>query len=200
MKSRGWNGAGQSTGPGRPRDPALDRRIRGAAHRVFRERGWIHATMEEVASRADVSKATLYRRYPSKAALAFDAWVGDRDERFPNTDTGSVWGDLTAFVLGTAQMAVTGGWSVVLPGLLAERRTDPEVAAAIDGVLSWRFGVVEQIVQRAKARGEIRHDVDPHDLHELIDGRLILRVLMTGDPLDMTFTDRLLDDVTAVAR
>lgn len=187
-----------TTGPGRPRDHLLDQRIIKAATAVLRERGWLRTTMEEIAARADVSKATLYRRYPSKAAVAFDAWVGDRKQRFPGTDTGSVWGDLLAYVLGSVQMAKTGGWVRILPGLLAEMPTDPSVNEAIERVWSWRRGVVGEIVDRANARGEIRSDVESDHVNELLDGPLLLRLLVTGDPLDVPFADKLVDDVMAV--
>ena len=74
------------------------------------------------------------------------------------------------------------------------------MAEAIDGVWSWRRSVVDGIVQRAKAHGEIRHDVAGRDVHELLDGPILLRVLVTREPLDMLFTDRLVDDVMAVVR
>src|SRR5262245_27612878 len=64
-------------GVGRPRDPKLDIKITQAAIKLFRERGWGRTTIEEIALRAGVGKTTVYRRYPTKAALALDAWKGD---------------------------------------------------------------------------------------------------------------------------
>lgn len=188
----------RAIGPGRPRDPLLDLRITEAAARVFRERGWLESTMEQIAERAGVSKATLYRRYPSKASVAFATWVGDRTDRFPETDTGSVWGDLTAYILGTFEMSQRGGWLEILRGLIVEIPSDPSVAQAIAGAWKWRRGVVADILDRAATRGEIRSIANPDQVNELIDGPILLRLLVTGDAVDVEFVDRLVDDVMSV--
>jgi AcrR family transcriptional regulator len=185
-------------GPGRPKDPVLDIRIVEAAARVFRERGWLEATMEQIAERAGVSKATLYRRYPSKASVAFAAWVGDRTDRFPETDTGSVWGDLTAYILGSFEMSQRGGWLEILRGLIVEMPRDPSVAEAIAGVWTWRRGAVAEILDRATTRGEVRSDATAEHVNELIDGPILLRLLVTGDAVGVAFADRLIDDVMSV--
>lgn len=188
----------RAIGPGRPRDPLLDLRITEAAARVFRERGWLESTMEQIAERAGVSKATLYRRYPSKASVAFATWVGDRTDRFPETDTGSVWGDLTAYILGTFEMSQRGGWLEILRGLIVEIPSDPSVAQAIAGAWKWRRGVVADILDRAATRGDVRSIANPDHVNELIDGPILLRLLVTGDAVDVEFVDRLVDDVMSV--
>ena len=185
-------------GPGRPRDPRLDVAITEAAIAVLRDRGWIGFTMEEVATRAAVSKASVYRRYPSKIALAFDAWVGDRDVRFPGTDTGSIWGDLTAYVMGSIRMTDNAVWSAILPALLAEARTDPTVEDALRSVWAWRTGVLTEILDRAKARREIAADTDVQHIREVLDGPILLRIVVTGEPMDLVFADRLVEDAMAV--
>jgi AcrR family transcriptional regulator len=189
---------GHAIGPGRPRDPLLDLHISEAAARVFRERGWLDATMEQIAERAGVSKATLYRRYPSKASVAFAAWVGDRGDRFPGTDTGSVWGDLMAYILGSLEMAKTAGWLEILRGLIVEMPSDSSVAEAIGGVWEWRRGAIADILERATMRGEIRSSATPSHVNELVDGPILLRLLVTGDAVDVEFADRLVDDVMSV--
>ena len=184
-------------GPGRPRDPRLDVAITEAAIAVLRDRGWIGFSMEEVATRSGVSKASVYRRYPSKIALAFDAWVGDRDIRFPGTDTGSIWGDLTAYVMGSIRMTDNAVWSAILPALLAEARTDPTVEDALRSVWAWRIGVLTEILGRAKARREIAADTDVQQVRELLDGPILLRIVVTGEPMDLVFADRLVEDAMA---
>jgi AcrR family transcriptional regulator len=185
-------------GPGRPRDPRLDIAITEAAIAVLRDRGWIGFTMDEVATRAGVSKASVYRRYPSKIALAFDAWVGDRDIRFPGTDTGSIWGDLTAYVMGSIRMTDNAVWSAILPALLAEARSDPTVEDALRNVWAWRIGVLTEILDRAKARREIPRDTDVQHVREVLDGPILLRIVVTGEPMDLVFADRLVEDAMAV--
>jgi len=187
-----------TSGPGRPRDPRLDVAITEAALAVIREYGWSRFTMEEVALRAGVSKASVYRRYPSKIALVFDAWVGDRDIRFPTTDTGTSWGDLTAYVLGTLRMGGDSAWSAILPALLAEAPTDPAVAKALGAVWTWRTGVLQAILDRGVTRREIRPGTEVQHVREMIDGPILLRIMVSGDPLDSAFADRLVEDTMAV--
>src|SRR3954451_12445508 len=79
--------------PGRPRDPEVDRRITQAALQVFGDAGWAGFTMETVARRAGVGKASLYLRWSSKEALLADA-VTMRLARVADVDTGTLHGDL----------------------------------------------------------------------------------------------------------
>jgi AcrR family transcriptional regulator len=183
-------------GPGRPRDPRLDVAITEAAIAVIRDRGWSF-TIDEVARRAGVGRASIYRRHPTKIALAFAAWVGDRDLRFPNTDTGSVWGDLTAYVLGSTRMAGSV-WSSILPMLIAESKTDPVVASTMREVWAWRLQLLGQIVARGIARRELPPTVDVDHVWELIDGPLLHRIAVTGREMPPVFADRVVEDVMAV--
>ena len=188
----------ETHGPGRPRDPRLDIAITEAAITVLRDRGWTGFSIEEVASRAGVSKTTVYRRYPSKIALAFDAWIGDRDVRFPGTDTGSIWGDLTAYVMGSIRMSDNAVWNAILPALLAEARTDPTVGETLGAVWAWRIEVLTEILDRGKARGEIPPETDVQHVREVLDGPMFLRIVVTGEPMDLLFADRLVEDAMAV--
>ena len=182
-------------GPGRPRDPAVDEAIHQAAIEVLSERGWVRSSIEEIAERAGVSKASIYRRYPSKAALALAAVAADRQAKFPSVDTGSVWGELTAFALGAERMSRTP-CRKILCGLIAEGPVDPEVAAMLRQAWQFRRDLIHGIVGRGVARHELRANTDPETLLELIDGPLMLRVLITGLPVDPAFADRLVEDAT----
>jgi AcrR family transcriptional regulator len=188
---------GPANGPGRPRDPRVDVAITEAAIGVIRDRGWAF-TMEEVARKAGVSKASVYRRYPTKISLAFAAWEGDRDLRFPNTDTGSVWGDLTAYVMGTIRMTSSSVWSSILPVLLAEARTDPAIADTLGQVWDWRLEVLRDVLDRGIARREVPFDTDIQQVREMIDGPILLRIAVTGEDMPPTFADRLVEDVMSV--
>jgi AcrR family transcriptional regulator len=189
--------AGSTSGPGRPRDPRIDIAITEAAIDVIKDRGWAF-TMEEVARTAGVSKASIYRRYPTKIALAFAAWVGDRDLRFPNTDTGTIWGDLTAYVMGTIRLGGSGVWGSIIPSLFAESKTDPVVADTLREVWAWRLGKLKEIVTRGIARAEIPATIEADHVRELVDGPILLRIVVTGEPMDPKFADRVVEDVMAV--
>ena len=83
--------------PGRPRDPAVDRRIAQAALDLFADAGWAGFAMEAVARRAGVGKASLYLRWNSKEALLTDA-VTWRLARVADVDTGTLRGDLVGLL------------------------------------------------------------------------------------------------------
>src|SRR5580692_4014518 len=81
---------------GRPRSEQADRAILQAAAELLAERGLHGMSIEEVASRAGVAKATVYRRWPSRGALALDAFLAEFTELQPLPDTGFLRDDLLA--------------------------------------------------------------------------------------------------------
>ena len=88
--------AGGPWARGRPRTSEADRAILTAAVELLAERGLAAMSIEEVAARAGVGKATIYRRWPSKGLLALDAFVAVFREQQPLPDTGTLRGDLIA--------------------------------------------------------------------------------------------------------
>src|ERR1700685_2595212 len=79
---------------GRPRSEAADRAILRAATELLAERGLAGMSMEEVAARAGVGKATVYRRWRSRGALALDAFMSEFRSQLPLPRTGSLRDDL----------------------------------------------------------------------------------------------------------
>src|SRR3954469_11457880 len=113
------------TAPGRPRDPAVDRRIAQAALDTFGDLGWAGFAMEAVARRAGVGKASLYLRWSTKEALLNDALTASLS-RISDVDTGTVEGDLVE--LATQMLDLYAG-----PSSRAAMRLALE-AGAIPGV------------------------------------------------------------------
>jgi hypothetical protein len=101
---------------------------------------------------------------------------------------------LTAFVLGTLQM-LNSVWSRVLPAIFAEAAEDHDVADTVKRYWGWRRGAISGIVERGKERGEVRPEADPEVVLEAVDGPLLVRLLVTGKPLDMAFADGLVEHV-----
>src|SRR5580692_8228821 len=81
---------------GRPRSAEADRAILAATADLLAERGLAAMSIEEIAARAGVGKATIYRRWSSKGLLALDAFVDSFREQQPQPDTGTLRGDLIA--------------------------------------------------------------------------------------------------------
>lgn len=182
---------------GRPRSAEADEAILAAALECFAERGVDGLTVDEVAARAGVGKATIYRRYPGKVDLVIAALEAGRREQLPHVDTGRLETDLRAFLghLMRAMREPAGG--AVMRKLAAEIDRDPEFAAAHRALVARRREETEQIIRRAIDRGEVRPDVDPGVAIDLIVGPLSHRVLLTGDRVDDAFLDAV---VAAVVR
>src|SRR5215831_12379859 len=118
------------THPGRPRDQRLDDSLLEAARTVFLERGYHAASLSEIARRAGVGTPAIYRRWPTKTALAIDVFVRDSTPD-PIPDTGSIRADLIAFVrLRLAQYRSEIIHRVMLP-VIVESTADPALAAEI---------------------------------------------------------------------
>src|ERR1700683_812403 len=179
---------------GRPRSQEADRAILTATVDLLAARGLDGMSIEEVAARAGVGKATIYRRWPSKGLLALDAFVVSFAEQQPLPDTGTLRGDLVA-ALSAWVLAVTGTpMGRMLTGLIAEAQHDPELRAA------WRDRVLEPLraqhrimLDRAVARGEIPSSVNQDVVLDLFFGSAQPRLLLGHLPLTEDFIYEVVD-------
>ena len=183
---------------GRPRSERSHHAILDAANEILEERGFVDLTMDEVAQRAGVSKATIYRWWPTKGILVFEAFTASFLAHQPTPDTGSLRGDLLAALRGwirTVKGTVTGR---TLVGLIAEVQRDPELAEI------WRERFVTRVraqhrmmVERAIDRGEVSGDVDSDVVLDLLFGSAYHRLLQSHLPLSDRFAQAIVDTVVA---
>jgi AcrR family transcriptional regulator len=183
---------------GRPRSERAHQAILDAANELLEERGFVDLTIDEVALRAGVSKATIYRRWPTKGTLVFEAFSADFLSRQPSVDTGSLRGDLLAALRAWIRVVKGTVKGRTLVGLIAEVQRDPELAEI------WReqfIGPVRAqrliLVDRAKERGEIPPDTDPELVLDLVYGGPYHRLLQTHLPLSDRFAQSVVDTVVA---
>jgi AcrR family transcriptional regulator len=170
--------------PGRPRSAEADEAILRAALELLAADGYRALTMEKVRERSGVGKATIYRRYGSKEELVRAAIVHLNAEVPLPEDTGSIQGDFAATAQVVLRGAATSGALALMPRLLAEVVGDPEMHALFYAhLVEPRRRVVREIIGRAKARGEVREDVDVALATDLMVGPFIYRLIMAGgDP------------------
>ena len=183
---------------GRPRSERSHRAILDAANEMLEERGFVDLTIDEVAQRARVSKATIYRRWPTKGTLVFEAFSADFLARQLLPDTGSLRGDLLAALrawIRTVKGTVKGR---TLVGLIAEVKRDPELAEI------WRDRFVTPVraqhrimFDRALERGEVSADADPEVVLDLLFGPAYHRLLQSHLPLSDRFAQTVVDTVVA---
>jgi AcrR family transcriptional regulator len=190
---------GQAPRRGRPRDARCDQAILQATLDMLAEGGAAHLSIDAVAARAGVGKATIYRRWSSKEALLLEALGSTDTSLVDSPDTGRLRTDLEAYFDALLERLSESEGSDILPHLIEAACYDPEVRASLDGYLSSRQQPLRAILQRAQQRGEIGSDVDIKVVGDLLVGPVIYRRLMTGDAIDRAFTRRLLDVVITPA-
>jgi len=168
--------------PGRPRSPEAHAAILRAALELAVEGGLRGLSMEAIAARAGVGKATIYRRWKTKEALFAEA-IGSIALNPEVPDTGSVRGDFEA-----ASSAAVGRMAPeafrVLPRLLADAADDAELLEALRAaLLRPRRAAIAVILRRGIERGELRPDIDVELVGDMLIGPMIARVLTSGgDP------------------
>jgi AcrR family transcriptional regulator len=145
---------------GRPRDPGVDESILSSTLLLLGEVGYAQLTMEQVAARARVGKASLYLRWPSKVALVADAVQRLRPDLVPAIpDTGSLTGDMREFLRQLVRPRSAA--ASALPAVAGEASSNPEMREAFRrGVAPALIDSVRTIVQRAVDRGELPPTTD----------------------------------------
>lgn len=117
----------ESFAPGRRRSDQSHRAILQAAKEVLEQVGYRAMTIEAIAARAGVGKKTIYRWWPSKAAVVLEALTSQAEAQAPFSDTGSLEGDLLAY-FDLSFSGLQGKSATVLSGLAAEAQLDPDFA------------------------------------------------------------------------
>lgn len=169
--------ASTSPGPrgGRPRDPSRDTAIRTATVQLLVAHGYDRLTIDAVAKRAGTGKATVYRRWGSKAELVLDA-VTDLHGPIQVPDTGWLHGDIDELCARmsdgteTREMEVMHALAAVLP-------RDQALADAFAArFIAPRRASLAQVFARAIARGEMPSDKDVDLLTSLIPALMMYRI------------------------
>jgi AcrR family transcriptional regulator len=182
--------------PGRPREARVDEAVRTATIELLAERGYAGVTIEGVAAKAGVGKTAIYRRFPSKAELVFDAAVHGL-ELLPPEDTGSLRGDLAALIQGIVASLTGPASEAAIPGLIADLGRDPRLAARFQQTfVAQEDALVAAVLERAVARGELRAAFDLELAHALLLGPVFAWLhLVRRPPADLA--ERLAECVEA---
>jgi AcrR family transcriptional regulator len=180
--------------PGRPRLAGVDDTIMDAVVDLLTEVGFRGLTIDAVAHRAGVGKATIYRRWSGKEQLVLDALANGRLPII-EPDTGSLRDDLLAYYLPLADAEAQQGAIRLMPALAAEAAVDSELAERLHAFVSDRRAPVAGILRRAQERGEIHEGVDVELVVDLLTGAIMYRLYFSGAVVDDDVIRRLLDGV-----
>ncbi len=139
----------------RRRGHALDMAILNATIAEIDLSGYAGLSMERVAERARASKASLYRRWPSKVELVMAAIYGLLPDPAGAADTGTLRGDLLALYRSSAEM-LAGPAGTAIRGLVSDALREPELAAQLRRYTRGRsVAAMQEVVRRALERGEL---------------------------------------------
>jgi len=183
---------------GRPFSHHTEQAILDATTALLAERPLSDIALDDIATRARVSKASIYRRWPSKGTLAFDAFMADFLDRQPLPDTGRLDDDLRAALQNWVHTvgATTAGRT--LRGLIAEVQRDPEMADP------WRERFIAPVrarqrimTDRAITRGDLPPDADTDLILDLLYGPAYHRLLHGHLPLDDAFITGIVNTIRA---
>jgi AcrR family transcriptional regulator len=185
---------------GRPRSERARQAIIASAADLLLARGLAAVSMDAVAERAGVSKATIYRWWPTKESLALDALYTQWASAQPSdVDTGSLRGDLLALLRPWARLAAgvagnQGSYGRVIAALVTEAQTDSVFAAEYrQRLVEPRRDAVRAILGRAVGRGEIPPSTKMEVAIDLLYGPLYHRLLHGHAPLDDQFVEDVVD-------
>ena len=164
-------------GVGRPRSEEAHQAILDATIGLLAEVGFSALTVESIATRAGVGKATIYRRWPSKLPLVVEAFGGL--PALEDVDTGDLRNDLVTMLRRYLQVFNTTPLAEVLPSLAGERSHNTELEV-LDSVLKGRRQPLLAAFERALERGELSRELDLELAADLVVGPIAVRLYFTG--------------------
>lgn len=172
---------------GRPRNAETERTILATAYELLLEEGFGAVTVEKIADRAKVSKATIYKWWPNKAAVVMDSFLSAAMSRLPVPDTGSVMEDMV-IQAGNLAGFLTSREGRVIAELVGEGQFDGKLAEEYRArYFAPRRLDSRRILERGVQRGELQSGLDLELCIDLVYGPLFYRLLVTGEPIDPPF-------------
>lgn len=178
---------------GRPRSETADRAILDAARQLLIEESYAGFRLEHVAARAGVAKATLYRRWPSKEALALGLLMELVAPHLAVPATGDTREELIASVQNPITALTQTPFGPVVRALLSQISMNPALGDPFRAaVVQARRVEVSRVMERGISRGDLRVDSDISVATELLVGPVYFRLVFGGE-LDHDFAVRLVD-------
>jgi len=168
--------------PGRPRSARADEAIIEATLDLLAAGTPVEAlSIEAVAARAGVGKATIYRRWANKESLIVDAVASIKGEAPPFIGGGSVRDDLIE-LLRPVGLKTHNRFGTIMPCLLGELKRNPELARSYSQLAEPRRELMRQVLRRGMRTGELRADLDIEVTLSMLVAPIILKNMMAWNP------------------
>jgi AcrR family transcriptional regulator len=181
---------------GRPRNEGCRATILSATLDLVADVGIAGLTMDAVAVRAGVGKATIYRRWSSKEALMLDAWVSCINTPLV-PDTGSLRSDVDELLLRVDHPLTDEALQRVFPQMIAAAKVNPDVREAYQSYLIERRRPMRVVLERAIGRGELDPETDVELVSDLLIAPLLYRWLVTDALVNDAIISQVIDTVLA---
>jgi AcrR family transcriptional regulator len=166
-----------------------DKAILAATLDLIAAHGVNDLRIDDVAERARVGKATIYRRYRSKEELIAAA-VRSLVSDISIPDTGSTEDDLRELMRNAVKVYRGSVEAGVMPGLVDAMNRDRRLARSVrEGFLKRRRAALAAVLERGVQRGDLRPDLDLELALDVLGGPLFYRLLVTGGPIDKDLAD-----------
>ena len=184
----------ESPGVGRPRSERARLAVLEAAADLLVEGGLSAATIEAVAARAGVSKVTIYRWWPNKAAVLIEAFRERIAQELPFPDSGDFRQDVRQMLQNFTEIIYKGRRGKVFRSFIAGAQADPEIAKAYREIwIAPRRAEARKLFERHIALGVADSRLDPDLAVEMVFSPLYYRLLTGWGEITPEYLDRLVD-------
>jgi transcriptional regulator with XRE-family HTH domain len=176
---------------GRPRNVEAQKSILSASYELLLENGFQFVTVDKIAERAQVSKATIYKWWPNKAAVVMDGFLYAASKRLSVPDTGSAYNDILIHATNLTRF-LTSKEGTIITQLLGEGQFDSGLADAYrDRYFRPRRLEARSLLEKGIDRGELKKNLNIDICIDLIYGPIFYRLLVTGQTLDEPYVQQL---------
>ncbi|WP_418059994.1 TetR/AcrR family transcriptional regulator [Pimelobacter simplex] len=162
------------------RSAEVGARVREATLALLAEQGYEALQLSEVAVRAGVNKATVYRRWATRPRLVAALVTDLADERVPTPDTGTLCGDLAAMLAAVTALLEDRAVRAVLRAVVTLADDDTEVDDLRRSFWDAQLADAAVVVTRAVARDELPVGTEPRLFLERVFGPVYFRMLLGG--------------------
>ncbi|MHA7963841.1 TetR/AcrR family transcriptional regulator [Paenibacillus sp. CAU 1782] len=179
---------------GRPRSLKTKENILSASYELLLESGFENVTIEKIAERAGVGKASIYKWWPNKAAVIMDGFFAAAADRLPLPDCGSAVDDVYAHASGLCRF-MSSAEGKMITEIIGQGQMDAGLAEAYRTryIMPRRLEAV-QLLERGVQKGELRESLDKELSVDLLYGPIFYRLLVTGEPIDDLYVRSIVDE------
>ncbi len=160
----------------------------------------LHAcTFDAVSERSGIARSTLYRHWSNQSELVMDA-LESQDVEHVAHDTGGLRDDMLIHMLGLGGQLENSTWGAMVPQLVAAAATDPDLSDILRKGSEYYLGIIAEMVDRAKERGEVATDIDSTHAALLFSAPIFYRYFLACQPVDGRWITSHVDAIVGLLR